>query len=406
MSRPLDQLPDPARPVTASGPVITPVLDSIPRSAYVHIPFCRHHCGYCNFSVAAGRDYLVPRYLAALAREISRLPQPLLLETLYVGGGTPSRLTPAQLSQLREDISRRMTLSAGAEVTLEANPLDVTPEWVAAAIEFGATRVSLGAQSFDSGKLVRLERDHEAGGIVGAVDLLKQAGLAVSLDLIFAVANETRGQWSTDLEAALELPIDHLSTYELTYEKGTRFWNRLQAGQLQEQDEDQRCDLYGLTLERLYSAGWEHYEISSFARAGSRCRHNQVYWAGLPYQACGAGASRFLGGIRSTNHSSTIHYIQLVEAGREPTRERQALSPPELARELLAIGLRRLEGVSESNFSKLTGSSFSATAGAEIAELIGWGLLEERGEPPTRSLRLTARGLFLYDAIATRIAVV
>lgn len=404
MSHPPDQSPDSAQYDGGSSAMSPRALGSEPRSLYLHVPFCRHHCGYCNFSVAAGRDYLVPRYLAALARELAGLPQRLFLETLYLGGGTPSRLDPQQLSQLRESLAQRIDLAPKAEVTLEANPLDVTPAWVAAALDFGATRISLGAQSFRGEKLRLLERDHDAAGIVRAVELLKRAGLTVSLDLIFAVADETLREWTADVSSALQLPIDHLSTYELTYEKGTRFWNRRQAGQLAEQDEDQRSEFYALTLERLAAAGWEHYEISSFARGGARCRHNQVYWQGLPYHAIGAGASRFLAGVRSTNHQSTLRYIQLVEAGADPTSERQQLPHDELARELLAVGLRRIVGVNAGEFEQVSGRSFATTAGPEIAELLEWGLLEELGDADSTQLRLTARGIFLYDAIAGKIA--
>ncbi|MFM7118283.1 MAG: radical SAM family heme chaperone HemW [Planctomycetota bacterium] len=381
-----------------------PALFSSPRSAYLHLPFCRYHCGYCNFSVAAGRDYLIPRYVTALGLELGRLPQLLTLETLFLGGGTPSRLDPNQLAQLKELIQTRLRLDPGAEVTLEANPSDVTSEWTAAAVEFGATRVSLGAQSFRSEKLRQLERDHDAATIRQAVELLKRAELTVSIDLIFAAPGELTEQWKDDLRSALELPIDHLSTYELTYEKGTRFWNERHAGRLEEQDEDQRSELYRLTLETLAVAGWEHYEISSFARSGSRCRHNLVYWSGRPYLAFGAGASRFLGGTRSTNHFSTMRYLKLVEAGQDPTADLTQLTKEELARELLAIGLRQIQGLRESSFLETTGVNFQTAAGPQLAELIGWGLVELSGEGRERLLRLTARGLYLYDAIASRIA--
>lgn len=381
-----------------------PTLFSPPRSAYLHLPFCRYHCGYCNFSVAAGRDYLIPRYLTAIGLEVEQLPQALALETLFLGGGTPSRLEPSQLARLRGLIESRLRLQPDAEVTLEANPTDVTPDWIAAAVEFGATRVSLGAQSFRREKLQQLERDHEAETIRQAVEQLKQAGLTVSIDLIFAAPNELPDQWKADLQSALQLPIDHLSTYELTYEKGTRFWNERHAGRLEEQDEDQRSELYRLTLETLAAAGWEHYEISSFARNGSRCRHNLVYWSGRPYLAFGAGASRFLDGTRGTNHFSTMRYLKLIEAGLDPTAEQTQLSEQELARELLAIGLRQVQGLCEQSFIETTGFDFQSAAGAQLPELAEWGLVELTGQGRERWLRLTSRGLFLYDAIASRIA--
>jgi oxygen-independent coproporphyrinogen-3 oxidase len=404
MCDPPDPCFDSAQSRDGSPAFLPLALGSVPRSLYLHVPFCRHHCGYCNFSVAAGRDYLVPRYLAALARELAALPRRLFLETLYLGGGTPSRLDSRQLGALREALAQRIDLAPNAEVTLEANPLDVTPAWVASAVGFGATRISLGAQSFRQEKLRLLERDHDAAGIARAVELLKQAGLVVSLDLIFAVSGETPAEWAADLGSACVLPIDHLSTYELTYEKGTRFWNRRQAGRLSEQDEDQRSEFYALTLEQLAVAGWEHYEISSFARGGARCQHNQVYWRGLPYHAVGAGASRFLAGVRSTNHHSTIRFIQLVEAGADPTSERQQLPHDALARELLAVGLRQIGGLSAAEFERVSGRSFAATAGAEIAELIDWGLVQLASESKSARLCLTSRGIFLYDAVAAKIA--
>lgn len=382
----------------------SPTLFSSPRSAYFHLPFCRYHCGYCNFSVAAGRDYLIPRYLNALGLELEKLHESFSLETLYLGGGTPSRLEPNQLLQLRDLTRKQFCLEPGAEITLEANPSDITEQWTAVAVEFGATRVSLGAQSFRMEKLRQLERDHDAATICRAVELLKQAGLTVSIDLIFAAPNESQVEWSNDLQAALALPIDHLSTYELTYEKGTRFWNERLAGRLAEQDEDQRSEFYRLTLETLAAAGWEHYEISSFARNGARCRHNLVYWSGRPYFAFGAGASRFLRGTRSTNHFSTMRYLKLLEAGLEPTAEQTQLSKQELARELMAIGLRQIQGLRETSFIETTEMSFEAAAGTQLQELIAWGLLDLTGERLTRVLRLTTRGVFLYDAIASRIA--
>lgn len=392
-------------PISSARSSNQPLLFSSPRSAYFHLPFCRYHCGYCNFSVAAGRDYLIPRYLTALGMELEKLPQPLTLETLYLGGGTPSRLEPNQLARLKEIIETRFRIEPGAEVTLEANPSDVTAEWTVAAVAFGATRVSLGAQSFRHEKLRQLERDHDAETIRRAVEQLKQAELTVSIDLIFAAPSESPQEWSRDLQDALSLPIDHLSTYELTYEKGTRFWNERHAGRLEEQDEDQRSELYRLTLETLATkSDWEHYEVSSFARKGARCRHNLVYWSGRPYLAFGAGASRFLGGIRGTNHFSTMRYLKLVEAGLDPTAEQTQLSEQELAQELLAIGLRQIQGLRESSFSETTGLSFEAAAGSQLNELIAWGLIELAGEGPEQVLRLTARGVFLYDAIASRIA--
>ena len=219
-----------------------------PVSLYVHVPFCRHRCGYCNFSLVAGRDYLVERFLKALETEIGWLEKSWTIDTLFLGGGTPSHLKEPDFLRLFEAIESRFSFSAGAEITAECNPSDISADKVEMFSRCGINRISLGVQSLDAGKLKRLERDHDARQVEAAVDLIRQRIDNLSMDLIFATPEETMELWQHDVEAALKLRPDHLSTYELTYEKGTQFWNRMNRSELVQADEDLCASMYELSL--------------------------------------------------------------------------------------------------------------------------------------------------------------
>lgn len=363
----------------------------------MHVPFCRHRCGYCNFAVITGRDDLAPRYLSALRRELTTLGEPKPVETLYLGGGTPTRLTAPQLDQLLS-LTRRWfptALNATPEWTVEANPGDLSAESIGLLADHGVTRISLGVQSLDRDKLKLLERDHTPDQVVGVVEQARAVGLAVAIDLIFAAPGETLADWERDLTAMLALRPDHASTYGLTYEKGTSYWSRRLRGDLTELDDDLQRDLYLLAIDRLIAAGFEHYEVSNFAGAGGRSRHNEAYWSGREWYAAGPGAARYLHGARETNHRSTTTWLRRVEAGESPVAEREELTPEQRAHERLVFGLRRLEGVSRSAFADQTGYRIEAIAGKGVARFVGLGLLADDGE----TVRLTRDGLLISDAI-------
>jgi len=373
---------------------------AVPRAAYVHVPFCRHRCGYCNFTLIAGRDDLIDGYLDALAGELSQLGEPREVDTVFLGGGTPTHLSPPQLGRLLDLVRHWFPTAAGYEFSVEANPADVTPERIAALAAGGVTRLSLGSQSFDSAKLQLLERDHDATTIRTAVALARQAGFDVSLDLIFGTPGETLADWLRDVDAALELAPDHLSTYGLTIERGTAFWSRREHGTLQVADEERERELYLATIDRLTSAGFEHYEVSNFARPGKRCRHNEVYWAGRGYYAVGPGAARYVDGVRETNHRSTTTWLARLREGRSPTAESETLPPPARAREALVLGLRRLQdGVERQAFAAEFGHDVDALGGDELRRLIATGMLEDRDG----RLRLTREGLLIADWIWGRL---
>jgi oxygen-independent coproporphyrinogen-3 oxidase len=371
------------------------LLPAQPRAAYVHVPFCRHRCGYCNFTLVAGRDDLVNDYLRAITAEIDAAEGPIEVETLYFGGGTPTYLKPEQLCRLTSTVLAHHPLAPGYEFTVEANPADVDQEMIETLSASGVTRLSLGGQSFQAEKLRLLERDHEAADIRQVVAAAHGAQMQVALDLIFATPGENLEAWAADLDQAIALEPEHISTYGLTFERGAAFWGRKLRGELAELDEGLQRDMYGLAIDRLAAAGYEQYEVSNFAQPGCRSRHNQVYWSGDGYFAYGPGAARYIDGVRETNHRSTTTYLRRVLAGESPVAEREQLSPEARARELLVFGLRRIDGVSRCEFRVRTGFDCDELVAAPLRKFVELGLLADDGE----RVRLTREGLFVSDAI-------
>lgn len=366
-----------------------------PRAAYVHVPFCAHRCGYCNFTVIAGRDDLAQRYLAAIERELQSVGLHRPVDTIFVGGGTPTHLLCDDLARLLQLISNTFDLAAGGEFSVEANPSGLDRQKVRLLADHGVTRISLGAQSFDPAKLRVLERDHSADEIRSAVDVARRELKSVAVDLIFGVPGETAEIWERDLAELVRIEPDHISTYGLTFERGTRFWGGRSRGQLVPVDEKVERQMYSMAIDRLPAAGFEHYEVSNFARAGHRCRHNETYWAGESYWAVGPGAARYVDGRREVNHQSTTTYLQRVLAGQSPVAHAETLEPEDRARELLVLGLRRMDGVDRDEFLARTGFDLESLAGPKLAAHIEAGRLEQAG----RRIRLTREGLFVSDAI-------
>ena len=375
------------------GPL--PTEEGVPRSAYIHVPFCRHRCGYCNFTLVAGRDDLIESFLVALEKELTWLGKARAVDMLFLGGGTPTHLRGEQLVRLFTTVLRWHPLARGCEFSVEANPADVDAETIAILSECGVTRISLGAQSFQAEKLRLLERDHGRDDIVRAVELARGRGLDVSLDLIFGAPGESLAGWQDDLRSAIELSADHISTYGLTFEKGTAFWNRLQHGELAQVDEEIEREMYAAAIDQLSAAAFEHYEVSNFAWQGKRCRHNEVYWAGGEYYAAGPGAARHVASVRESNHRSVTKWLNCVLAGEAPVAERECLPPDEKARELLVFGLRRMEGVDRKWFVAQSGFHLDELVGEPLRTLVSAGLLADDG----RRVKLTREGLFVSDSI-------
>ena len=377
---------------------------SEPRAAYIHVPFCAHRCGYCDFTLVARRDDLVNAYLEALEIELSTLGQPREIDTLFLGGGTPTHLPFEGLQQLLNLLRRWFRLSPDGEFSCEANPAGFTPEKIAlmcggqpvdGTISSGVNRVSLGIQSFDAAILHTLERDHDAAQIATVVEALKAHCGNIGVDLIFGVPGQSVSLWRETLRRAIDLGVQHISTYGLTYEKGTAFWTRRAKGTLDPVADELEREMYSLVMDELAAAGFEQYELSNFARPGFRCRHNQVYWNGDSYFGFGPGAARYINGRRETNHRSVTTWIQRVRSGESPIAMSEELPPEDRARELLILGLRRAAGVDREQFQARTGFELDSLAGDRLAPYFRQGFVEE----VEGRVQLTREGRFVADAI-------
>ena len=366
-----------------------------PRHAYVHVPFCRHRCGYCDFSLVAGRDDLIDRYFAALAVELERVREPLDLDTLYLGGGTPSHLGPDGLGRLFGLLHASLRPVAGAEVSIECNPEDVTAALAEAALACGVTRASLGAQSLDAVTLRSLDRSHAPDDVRRAVALLGDRGLAVNIDLMTAAPGQTLDAVERDLDAVLGLEPEHVSVYCLTWEKGTAFEGLRRKGALAAADEGDERAMFEAAIDRLEVAGYEHEEVSNFARPGHRCRHNEAYWDCRPWEAFGPGAARFDGRTRITNHRSPVTWMNRVLAGDDVTGDVDAMDAEAAARERLVVGLRRRAGVERAAFRAASGLDLDDLAAPAITRWVVQGLATDDGA----TIRLTRAGLLVSDSL-------
>lgn len=371
-----------------------------PQSLYVHVPFCRHRCGYCNFSVIAGRDELQDQYIDAVEKELNGIDNSLRelpLQTIFLGGGTPTRLSAAHLQRLHRAISNAFRITDDAEITAEANPEDISPECLDALQAIGVNRISLGVQSFDTEKLRCLERGHDESIALSAIESAHQRVGNVSIDLIFGAPNESLATWQKDLSIAAASSISHVSTYALTFEKGTSFWSRRSRGDLSETDETLELQMYEAAQQQFSSDGWQQYEISSFARAATRCQHNLAYWAGRGWHAVGPGAARFVDGRREVNHRSTTTYLKRMLASGNATDETETITLGQYARELAAFGVRQLDGIDLSTIDDRTSINLETLLAKTLTTLQSMELVTHENH----HLRLTRRGILFADTVAT-----
>lgn len=332
----------------ASGPADSPVLADAAgawSAAYVHVPFCARLCPYCDFAVVAGRDEEVGRYVAALQKEIGLEPEWRSLDAVYVGGGTPSRLTPEKLGAVVRELRERFGLNDHAEVSLEANPEDWSPGLADGLRHAGFNRVSFGVQSFDPDVLRSLGRMHEPDQAEAAVSIARRSGFeSINIDLIFGTPGETDSSWRSTVDRALGLEPDHLSLYALTVERGTALSRAIAAG-APAPDPDKQADAYELAGELCRSAGLDRYEVSNWARPGHACVYNLITWAQGEYVAFGVGAHGHRDGIRRRNIRRLDAYLARVESGTRPLQGTEPLNLWQREQERLLVGLRRRAGV-------------------------------------------------------------
>jgi oxygen-independent coproporphyrinogen-3 oxidase len=371
---------------------------------YVHVPWCRHVCPYCDFNVRARRDVPEGDDVGTLTAELDAWARVhpfagALVASVFFGGGTPSLYSPAAIARVREHAAARFGLAADAEVTLEANPGTVRDDTLRAFRDAGVNRLSLGAQSFDAELLRTLGRDHSAAEIPEAVAAARGAGFTnVSLDLIYAVPGESVAQWEHDLDLALALRPEHVSTYALTYEPGTPMHRWRAEGRVVPVDDDDEATMADLACERLAVAGYERYEISSHARPGFASQHNQRYWDGSSYLGIGPGAHSFaaapLPGRRWENERDPERHRAGVLASGTAVATTEELSAARAASDFVVTGLRRLVGVDAGMFAQRFGRSLDEAL-PQLARLADDGLVEHTGA----HLRLTPRGLRFADSV-------
>jgi oxygen-independent coproporphyrinogen-3 oxidase len=325
---------------------------------YIHIPFCASRCIYCGFYSTTRLD-LRQQYVDALIRELVEVGRSKMLKddsisTVYLGGGTPSQLTIPQLHQLFDAIYIYNKVESGAEVTIEMNPDDVSVPYADTLRQLGINRVSMGAQTFDDERLRWLNRRHTVAQVGQAVKILRAAGIRnISIDLMYGFPDETIDDFVRDIDEAIKLDVEHISAYCLMIEEGTELYRRYGDKRVREYDdskEETERKMYELLIDKLTAAGYEHYEISNFARPSFRSRHNSSYWTGVPYIGLGAAAHSFDGHLRSWNVSDIRQYIAAVNRD-ERLNEEEVLSATDFYNERVMLGLRTCEGVDLSALS-------------------------------------------------------
>ena len=396
---------------------------------YVHVPFCRFKCYYCDFNTYAGIEGLLPQYAEAVSTEIRRWGEALAesgtggpVRSVYFGGGTPSLLPPERIGQVLDAARGAFDVAADAEVTMEANPESVDADRAAAWRAMGVNRVSMGAQVFDDEQLRVLGRLHNAGRIRTAFRELRAAGFGnASLDLMYGLPNQSVEQWARSLHEALRLEPEHLSLYALTVEERTPFHRWIEVDRtLPAPDPDTAADMYELAARELETHGYRQYEISNWSRPDRESRHNVMYWRNLPFLGVGPGAHSFLGHARFSVESRPREYVEgLAELNRRrpppvpfagesriaSLAQLQAVAPVVTLdpytedterRETLILGLRLAEGVSESAYAARFGQTASSLFSAELTRGLESGLLS-RGEG--ERLALTARGRLLANEV-------
>ncbi len=385
-------------------------------SLYIHIPFCKHRCSYCDFNTYAGQEKWIPDYIAALQSEIAQVSgkagvPPLDIHTIFLGGGTPSLIPTELLADLMQTVRTNFNVQADAEITLEANPGTLTLNALQSLRKIGFNRLSMGMQSAVPEELTMLERQHTTMDVIEVVQWARKAGFDnLNLDLIFGIPGQTLHSWRNSLETVLRLRPEHLSLYSLTVEHGTPFLHWVRKGLVQMPDDDLAADMYDLACEELDSGGYTHYEISNWAltRRGEplECRHNLQYWRNLPYVGAGAGAHGYVAGVRTTNLRGIRAYVDYCQretllpfpAG-PACQQTLPIDDWTAMQEHMMVGLRLLvEGVNREEFNLRFGVELTQVFGKQIDQQIQRGLLEWAGADE-RTLRLTHTGWLLGNSV-------
>ncbi|HDP24651.1 MAG TPA: radical SAM family heme chaperone HemW [Deltaproteobacteria bacterium] len=365
---------------------------------YLHIPFCRSKCAYCDFYSMTDTS-LIPRFVTALCNEINQYEEEFLeFDTIYLGGGTPSLLSLEEIESIMEAIWRAFTILPDAEITIEINPADRGRSELAELNDLGINRISIGVQSFDDRELLFMGRRHTAEQAAQTLEDAHGAGFVnIGLDLIYGLPDQTVRRWQSSLGEALRFDPSHLSCYELEIKPCTPLGRRLKRGDFASQNEDTQRDFFVRTSELLEEAGFVHYEVSNFARGMERAsRHNQKYWDHTPYLGLGPSAHSFRGARRWWNHESLDDYLHALENGMLPKCGSETINRDELRMEALFLGLRTRKGIDMQQFKNRHGIDLMEIKGSELREWSRAGLIEIEGS----HIRPTRSGMIVADALA------
>lgn len=364
---------------------------------YIHIPFCKTRCIYCDF-YSTTRSELKQQYVRALCQELRMRKEYLkgeAIETIYFGGGTPSQLDEEDFRQVFETIEVEYGMQSVKEITLEANPDDLTETYVAMLRTLPFNRISMGIQTFDDPTLKLLNRRHNGTQAIRAVERCRQAGFRnISIDLIYGLPGETHERWKQDLQQAVGLDVEHISAYHLTYEEGTRIYEMLHAHTIREVDEESSVGFFSTLMDTLGTAGYEHYEISNFCKPGMYSRHNTSYWQGIPYLGCGPSAHSFNTESREWNVASLDEYMQSIAEGHRSS-EIEVLNKATRYNEYIMTSLRTMWGVSTEEVEQKFGAKLRQYCMDMAAPHLKGGKLEMQNH----RLRLTREGIFVSDGI-------
>ncbi|MFH1189935.1 MAG: radical SAM family heme chaperone HemW [Candidatus Omnitrophota bacterium] len=369
-------------------------------SLYIHIPFCKRKCFYCDFYSAPYNRGLSHEYIEALNDQIDGLAG--RFSTVYIGGGTPSALEPELLARLLRALEPK--LAAGAEFTVEANPESLDDKRIKIMSGLGVNRLSIGIQSLRDGKLKKLRRLHDAKRARDSVYLAAKGGFSnISVDLIFGVWGESGEDWEREVEEAAELPVKHISCYSLTYEKGTPLFRAMTERAVLPVEEELASGMYESAMDLLAGRGFGQYEISNFAKRGPYgCRHNMNYWENNPYTGLGASAVSYTGGVRARNVSDAREYVKRCKEGAGLIESSEKLSAVKRARETAAVKIRTSDGIGFKWFRDKTGYDLMALSHGAVAGLLEKDLIRyKRAGERLTGIALKHRGYFFCDMVSS-----
>ncbi|WP_336771694.1 radical SAM family heme chaperone HemW [Paenibacillus sp. MMO-58] len=379
------------------------MINYAPKALYIHIPFCTNKCHYCDFTSYVLKGQPVDEYLDALEREmaltVAQIP-PERIDTVFVGGGTPTVLTPPQMERFLDSVKKYFPLADDVEFTMEANPGTTDPEKLAAMFAGGVNRISFGVQSFDNGLLERIGRIHNVDDVYRSLENARAAGFTnLSIDLMFGLPKQTVEMLEDSVNKALALDLPHYSLYSLKVEENTLFHKLYQRDELPLPPEDEEFNMYTLLMDRLKHAGYVHYEISNFAKPGHESRHNSTYWRNEPYYGLGAGAHGYARGLRHVNVKGVQPFIDYTKT-KLPRLEENVVPEYEAMEDFMMVGLRLLKGVRVSDYAaQFEGQKLEDKFGPIIEKLLKDGLLEKVLEEGDTVYKLTDKGVLFGNDV-------